>query len=266
MIFECLLLLCCLVIPMGLRAETRADMLPEVNPEPLPKGPSQALTDLDMLTESAQTKHEREVARMYRRWLSIIPNLGVVQYAGNIGAGSIGLGWDYGKHERWETLVLVGYVPRHHDQKGDVTFTLRENLVPWSLGLGTRRWAQPVTATYTYGRERLPWNRRAFASFEPAVFTVSLSTIFDDQFWVKEPEKYNGGDYYRFSSKVRLHLGFGSRLSLNVPREHRKHSDRFSIYYELSSYDLAIISAIPNKKITLGDILCLGVGVQLKFF
>ncbi|MCR5394241.1 MAG: hypothetical protein K6E86_02470 [Bacteroidales bacterium] len=265
-IFECLLLWCCMACPNELRADVRAESSAEVEDATLTMNLVSTFTDLDMLAESAQTRHEREVARMYRRWLSIIPNLGVFQYAGNIGAGSIGLGWDYGKHERWETLVLVGYVPRHHNQKGDVTFTLRENLVPWSLGLGTRRWAQPVTATYTYGRERLPWNRRAFASFEPAVFTVSLSTIFDDQFWVKEPEKYNGGDYYRFSSKVRLHLGFGSRLSLNVPREHRKHSDRLSIYYELSTYDLAIISAIPSKKITLGDILCLGVGVQLKFF
>ena len=108
--------------------------------------------------------------------------------------------------------------------------------------------------------------KRAFASFEPAVFTSSLSTIFNNQFWVKEPEKYNGGDYYRFSSKVRLHLGVGSRLSLNIPNRQRRHFDRISFYYELSTYDLAIISAVPNEKLTLGDILCLGIGLQYKFF
>ena len=216
--------------------------------------------------EQSASRHERNVAQWQRRWLSLIPNIGTVQYAGNIGMGSIGFGWDYGKNDRWETLVLLGFVPKYHTEQGNVTFTLRENLVPWSIGLGTRRWAQPHNATYTGSTRPLPWNRRAFASFEPMVFTTSLSTIFNNQFWVKEPEKYNGGDYYRFSSKVRLHLGVGSRLRLNIPNPQRRHFDRISFYYELSTYDLAIISAVPNEKLTLGDILCLGIGLQYKFF
>ena len=210
--------------------------------------------------------YEQRVEQIHQRWMAMIPNLGIVQYAGNIGMCSTGIGWSYGKDERWESLVLVGYVPKHHTQKSNITFTLRENLIPWSLGLGKRQWARPDSTTYMGETIYIPWNRRAFASFEPVVFTASLSTIFNDQFWVKEPEKYNGGDYYRFSSKVRLHLGLGSRLSLNVPQERRRHFDRISLYYELSTYDLAIISAIPNKKLSLGDILCLGLGVQYKFF
>ena len=221
---------------------------------------------LERSIEQSATRHERNVAQWQRRWLALLPNIGSVQYAGNIGLASVGLGWDYGKNDRWETLVLLGYVPKYHTDRGNVTFTLRQNLVPWSIGLGTRRWAQPHDATFTGSSRPLPWNRRAFASFEPAVFTSSLSTIFNNQFWVKEPEKYNGGDYYRFSSKVRLHLGVGSRLSLNIPNRQRRHFDRISFYYELSTYDLAIISAVPNEKLTLGDILCLGIGLQYKFF
>ena len=249
LVFECALALSCLTA----LAETRGEAL------------TPALRIEEMETETA-SRHEREVARLYRRWMAFIPNLGVMQYAGNIGACALGLGWDYGKNDRWETMILVGLVPGHYRQKADVTFTVRENLIPWSIGLGSRRWAQPATATGTGSREQLTWNRRAFASIEPAVFTTSLSTIFDNQFWVHEPEKYNGGDYYRFSSKIRLHLGIGSRISLNVPQHRQRHYDRVSLYYELSTYDLAILSAIPNKKVTMGDILCLGIGVQYKFF
>lgn len=223
-------------------------------------------TDSLYIEQMAQTRYEQRIAQLQRKWMKLIPSLGTFQYAGNIGIASIGLGWDYGKNDRWETSLQFGFLPKYHADKADMTFTLRENLIPWSLGLGRRRWAQPATATNTLSSEALPWNRRAFISCEPMVFSMFLNTIFDDEFWVHEPEKYNGGDYYRFSSKVRLHFGIGSRVSFNIPKEKRKRCDRASLYYELSTYDLAIISAIPNKKITLNDILCLGVGLQYKFF
>ena len=212
------------------------------------------------MRDSLDYYHKR-VLRTYERWISLIPNIGTVQVAGNIGVLSVGAGWDYGKNDRWETHAQFGLVPKDHNERAAFTFTLRENLVPWSFGLGHRRWAAPQSAD-----THIAWNRRAAFSFEPAVFSFFANTIFNDEFWVKEPEKYNSGNYYRFSSKVRLHLGFGSRISLNIPEEKRRRYDRVSFYYELSSYDLAIISAVPNKDITLGDILCLGFGIQYKFF
>lgn len=203
-------------------------------------------------------EHELRVERAMNQWMKVIPNIGTVQYAGNIGMASLGLGWDYGRNDRWETHVQMGLLPKMEVDRMSLTFTLRENLIPWSFGIGKRSWAEE--------REGVTWNRRAICSFEPAVFSIFMNTIFNDEFWVKEPEKYNGGDYYRFSSKVRTHIGLGSRLSLNIPRDRQRHFERISLYYEISSYDLAIISAVPNKTITLDDILCLGFGLQYKFF
>ncbi len=224
--------------------------------------PSYAAIDgKPLTTRDSLTYYQQRVLRSYERWNNLIPNISTLQLAGNIGVFSAGFGWDYGKHDRWETVLQFGLVPKDHNERAAFTFTARECLIPWSVGLGYRRWAAPQASD-----THIPWNKRAAFSFEPAVFSFFANTIFNDEFWVKEPEKYNGGDYYRFSSKVRFHLGIGSRISLNIPEAKRRHYDRISLYYELSSYDLAIISAIPNKDITLGDILCLGLGIQYKFF
>lgn len=206
--------------------------------------------------------YRERVARAKRRWLRAVPNIATIQYAGDIGFAAVGIGWDYGKNDRWETHIQLGFLPKWSNDHANLTFTLRENLVPWSIGLGSRRWEDKNARR---PGQPLPWSRLAIASVEPVVFTMFLNTIFDDDFWLHEPDKY-GGSYYRFSSKIRVHLGVGSRLSYNIPRNRRKHFDRISLYYQLTTYDLAIISAIPNKSLTLGDILCLGVGLQYKFW
>jgi len=205
-----------------------------------------------------QSPYRANVERAKEQWLKVIPNIGTLQFAGDVGAISVGLCWDYGHHNSWETHIQAGFLPKMEAERAALTLTLRENLVPWSFGLGKRRWAE--------ARNDRDWNRRAICSFEPAVFSLFLNTIFNDEFWVREPEKYNGGDYYRFSSKVRTHIGFGSRLSLNIPQARQRHFERISLYYEISSYDLAIVSAVPNSSISLHDILCLGLGLQYKFF
>lgn len=219
----------------------------------------EAKADIDVTN---QDFYERHVLKMHQRWMKAIPNIVSVQHAGNIGFLSAGIGWDYGQYDCWETHLQIAFLPKYHNDRFDITFTIKENLVPWSFGLGPRRWADENVAH----PNRRPWNRRAFASIEPLVGSLFVNTIFNNEFWVHEPEKYNGGDYYRFSSKMRINVGIGSRISFNIPKEHRRHFDRISLYYELSTYDLAISSAIPNKKITASDILTLGIGIQYKFW
>ncbi len=213
---------------------------------------------------AAPSPYEQLLQRRRERWLRLAPSLSTVQYAGDIGLGALGIGWDYGRNERWETHLQLGFLPKGIGPKWNITLTLRENYVPWSLGIGSRRWADPQR-TDNQGELR-DWNRRAAMSIEPLVATVFINTIFDDEFWVHEPEKYNGGSYYRFPSQLRLHLGIGQRLSLNIPQARRRRYDRASLYYTLSTYDLAIITAATNEKITLADILTLGIGLQYKFF
>lgn len=195
------------------------------------------------------------VYRSHERWLQLIPNLGTLQYAGNIGFCSVGLGWDYGKHDRWETHFLLGYLPRWHSKQWNLTFTIKENLVPWSLPLGRPRDLDNPDCLA---------HHRHF-TFQPAVFTFFVNSIFDDEFWTEEPDRYPGS-YYRFSSRIRFSIGVGQRISLHIPQEKRRHYDRISLFYEFSACDLHIISAVPHKRVTAGDILRLGIGMQYKFF
>lgn len=204
------------------------------------EAPSEEVDTL-LVERMANERYQQYVATLHRRWMHLLPNLGVLQYAGNIGMVSAGLGWDYGKNDRWETLFLVGYLPKFHADDEDYTFTLKENFVPW----------------------RVQCNE--WFSFQPACFTLFVNTIFDDEFWTREPSRYPSS-YYGFSSRVRFSIGFGGRINWDIPEARRLHGDRLSLYYELSMCDLQIVSAVPNREITFGDILRLGVGIQYKFF
>lgn len=174
-------------------------------------------------------------------WMKAIPNLYLLQYAGNIGFLSGGIGWDYGKREQWETHMLIGYLPEMVMDQWMVTMTIRESFVPWEVRCNN------------------------FITWNPTLFNLSINTVFNSEFWITEKEKYPG-DYYRFSSKIRAQIGLGGRVNLHFTNYNRRLTDRISFYYELSTYDLALISYIPNKAIKLSDILALGFGVQYKFF
>lgn len=197
-----------------------------------------------------------------RFWHTLCPQVFSLQYAGNIGMFSLGIGWDYGKHERWETMVQLGFVPGIEGYiEGAPSFTLRQNLVPWQVPLGPVIEGQERNHGPHLLRTRHRW------AFTPAVFSFSINSIASSEFWIREPRKYNNGNYYRFSSKFRLNIGIGQRIDLMLPQNSfHKQQDRLSIYYDLSTYDLAIISAIPNKSISMVDILALGIGVQYKFW
>lgn len=175
------------------------------------------------------------------RWMQAIPNLFFLQYAGNIGFISTGIGWDYGKHEQWETHLLFGYLPSSVISRDMVTMTLRESFIPWEVKCGHLLTLNPILAN------------------------LSFNTIFDTEFWITEKERYPG-DYYRFSSKVRAQMGIGGRLNFHFTDYQRRQTDRISIYYELSTYDLALISVLPNKTLRFSDTLALGLGIQYKFF
>lgn len=196
--------------------------------------------DLDSLNNQSNLSH---IERYQKNWLRHIPNLSIVQWAGNIGFLSAGIGWDYGKNDQWETHMLLGYLPSFVMSDDMLSFSLRENLLPWQVNLSERY------------------------SFTPAVFSLTANTVLNHEFWYRE-KKINGEDsYYRFSSKFRIHLGFSSRINLKIPESKRQLGESLSLYYELSTYDLAIISALSNRKEhRIQDIVALGVGVQYRFF
>ncbi len=185
-------------------------------------------------------EHEQYVKRYRERWEAFIPSHLKVQYAGNMGLFSIGTGWDYGKQNRWETDVLFGYLPAHDSKRSKITFTLKQNYIPWNFPLGESDF-----------------------SLEPLTCGLYMNTVFGDEFWTEEPDRYPKG-YYGFSSRVRLHIFAGQRFSLHTNRRHHSIAKKVTLFYELSTCDLYIISAFNNSYLRPRDFISLSFGLKLQ--
>lgn len=195
-----------------------------------------------------QVKYEQRMAKFQNRWAKIIPNKLVGQYAGNIGMMSFGFGWDYGKHDQWETFLIAGYLPKQGLHDHYFTFTAKEIYTPWTIDLCKNKNSQKV------------WKN---LSVQPFFATFFINTILSDEFWVHEPDRYPKG-YYGFSTKMRFNLGVGQKMTLKVPSNKLRWFDSVSVYYEVSTNELYIRQKILNSNIPFNDIFCLGIGVQYK--
>lgn len=186
------------------------------------------------------SRYDRRVHRYRNRWEVLIPTHTKLQFAGNMGLLSVGTGWDYGKRNQWETDILLGFLPKYQSDKAKLTFTLKQNYIPWSL----------------------PIKESNFA-LEPLTCGMYLNTVFGSDFWVHEPERYPKG-YYGFSSKVRIHAFLGQRLTCNIPERYRISARAVTFFYELSTSDLYIVSAFTNRYLKPKDYLSLSFGVKLQ--
>ena len=191
-------------------------------------------------------RFERRVERFDRMrerhrsaWARMLPQYQVAQYAGSIGVFSLGIGWDYGKKEQWDTELLLGYLPRFSSNEGKVTFTLRENYVPWRIKLAER------------------W------SYKPFFVSLGMNTVFDEDFWVREPERYPA-PYYKFSTRIRFLLFVGERIAVEFGED--SWFNRLEFFYGIGTCDLYVISAFTNKYLKPRDILSFSVGVKFKIF
>ncbi len=181
--------------------------------------------------------YKKRVERYQAVWQKLIPRYTKFQFAGSMGMLSLGTGWNYGK-DHWETDLLFGLVPRNADRHAMATFTLKQNYYPWSVPVGEH------------------------FSLEPFSCGMYLNTLLDNDFWVKNPERYPKG-YYSFSTKVRIHVFAGQHITLHLKRP-RRYNKSISLFYELSSCDLYIISAATNKYLRPKDYLSLSFGLKLQ--
>ena len=173
----------------------------------------------------------------YESWRRVIPTHLKLQYAGGMGVGSVGVGWDYGRGNQWESDVMVGYLPKRYSDAAHLTLSLRQTYTPWNLPL---------------------WRD---VSYEPLSCGVYLTTITGDKFWTREPGKY-GGKYYKFASRVRLHVFVGQRI--NLSQLSRGRLQGASLYYEVSACDMNLISKFTNSSLKLTDMLFFSCGVRLQ--
>lgn len=191
-------------------------------------------------TAEVNSKYDRRIHRYRKRWYSLVPTYSKLQFAGNMGLLSAGFGWDYGKHNQWETDLLFGYLPKYDSDRAKVTMTLKQNYIPWNITLGEGPF-----------------------SFEPLTCGLYFNTVFGDEFWVSEPDRYPSG-YYGFSSKVRTHIFLGQRITFEIPRNKRYMAKSITFFYELSSCDLYIVSAFSNGYLRMRDYLSLSFGLKMQ--
>lgn len=173
----------------------------------------------------------------YQGWQRLTPTHIKLQYAGSMGVASVGVGWDYGRQNQWESDVMVGYLPERYSDAAHLTLSLRQTFTPTHIALGGR------------------------TSYEPLSCGIYLNTITGDEYWTREPAKY-GGRYYKFTSRVRIHLFVGQRINLCSARDGWLQGA--SLYYELSACDLNLISKFTNAELKLSDIVFFSAGLRLQ--
>lgn len=187
------------------------------------------------------SKYDKRINRYRSRWEKMIPTHGKIQYAGNMGFLSFGTGWDYGKRNQWETDLFFGFIPKYSSDHTKITFTLKQNYLPWSIDVTPKLAIIPFTCG------------------------LYFNTVFGEEFWVKEPERYPAG-YYGFSSKIRSHVYIGQQILLDINPNQRHFAKSIALFYELSTCDLYLISAVTNRYLRPRDYLSLSFGIKLQFF
>lgn len=204
--------------------------------------PTEAQTD----TTAADTlpvapKYERRISRYRSAWQSLIPTQFILQNAGNMGLLSLGIGWNYGRRDQWETHLLVGRMPKYRSTRGKMTMTLKETFIPWRIGIG-KGW-----------------------DVEPLTTGIYINTVYGHEFWKSQPNRYPDKYYEFMSTKFRLNVFLGERITKTVPNNRRKFIKSITGFYELSTCDLYIRSMIQDSNVHLNDIVGLSLGVKLQF-
>ena len=185
-------------------------------------------------------KYKNRIATYQQFWESLIPTYSKFQYAGGMGLMNIGMGWSYGKNRQWETDVYLGFIPRYSSERSKFTMTLKQNFIPWKKELSKE------------------------LTLEPLACGMYFNTVFSDEFWTNEPDRYPRG-YYNFSTRVRTHIYIGQRLQFNIPDSKRLFSHSVTAFYEISTCDLYVVSAFTNH-LNPNDYLRLSFGLKFDIF
>lgn len=188
---------------------------------------------------SIGNRYDNFVEKRKNNWQKLLPTQSILQYAGNMGFMSLGVGWDYGKSNQWETNFLVGFLPKFDSEKVKGTLTLKENFLPWQLLI-----KEKTTIT-------------------PFVCGLYINTIFGNEFWRKQPDKYPKG-YYWFSTKSRFNLFIGQRITRNFLHDNFFNLRGCSAFYEVSTSEIMIIYKVKNNYIKFSDMICLSVGLNFQ--
>jgi len=189
---------------------------------------------------------EREARRLQKeekirnQWARLLPKQNKLQFAGSMGMFSGSIGWYYGKKKQWETDLFLGFIPKANRQDGHVTITLKETYTPWRIQLSED------------------------FSYEPLTTGIYINKIFGEYFWDKLPERYPDG-YYFWAVNTRFNVFLGQAIPFKLNKS-TLFGKEISLYYEFSTNDLYLISAIGNQSIRPWDIVGLSLGIRYRAF
>ncbi|MFI3267319.1 MAG: hypothetical protein R3Y51_01250 [Rikenellaceae bacterium] len=167
----------------------------------------------------------------------LIPHYLRVQYAGSVGAGSIAAGWTYGRNDQWDSDLAVGLVPKASYDKIMTVMTIKQGYTPWNIKI-----------------------KDSSFSISPLTCGIFVSTVFDKNFWIIEPDKYNP-PYYGFPTAIRINPYVGQKFTY-YPKCDILGIKSISPYYELSVSDFNLVNKINNSYLKPRDYLSLALGVK----
>lgn len=202
--------------------------------------------DSIFVQQSHESKYDMRIRRYRKHWAGLIPTQFVIQNAGNMGLLSAGLGWNYGSRRQWETDLMVGFIPKHQSTRTKMTMTLKENYIPWSI------------------TPRADFNKQKMLSVEPLTASLYINTVYGDEFWKNQPNRYPDKYYEFMSTKFRLNVALGQRITMNIPEKLRIRHSRISLFYEVSTCDLYIRAMFQDSSVKLKDIIGLSLGIKLQ--
>lgn len=188
------------------------------------------------------SRYDIRVEKYRRMWNFLIPTQIIMQYAGNMGMLSFGVGWNYGNRRQYETNLLFGYLPRFNSERAKTTMTIKQNYIPWRIGLGGDFNAEPLSCG------------------------IYFNTVFGHEFWGREPKRYPDKYYQFLSTKVRVNIFVGQRITAVVPHNRRKFVKSVTAFYEVSTCDIYLRAMMQDGNVGLGDILGLSLGLKVQMF
>jgi hypothetical protein len=161
------------------------------------------------------------------------PDQARLQFAGNVGVLSPGVGWGW-LGRRLELDLFLGWVP---------------------ASLGGELWSTTAKVTWMPWRERL-----AGLTVRPLTVAAQLSYTFGDEYWVRLPSRYPAG-YHPLPTALRSALALGAsagRPAFGL--------DEVGVYAELVALDLMLGLWLGNRD-ALGpeDVFSLAIGVRAAF-
>ena len=197
--------------------------------------------DKDVYQSEVRVKaYDKRVHRYRKRWEALIPTQSVVQFAGNMGFLSFGVGWSYGKRNQWETNQFIGFIPKYKSNRAKVTMTIKENYIPWSIYVGKG------------------------VQIEPLRMGLYLNAVFGTEFWNEQPSRYPN-DYYEFlSTKFRLNVFAGQGVTKIVPMNHLRFVKSVTAFYELGTCDLYIRAKYMDHSVKFWDLMGLSLGLKFQ--